>query len=237
MTDYLPSFRSRITHHASLLLKGASCIMIAICGDHQTTEEREVKRFKLIIAASFVVAVVAAMVTQSFAYPPFLAKARKFGAKDCTFCHVAPEGGAPWNTSGQWLIKEKERRGADAVDVEWLAEYKEGGAQDSKPADTKPAEDKKPADTTAKVKVDPKVYDAYIGQYETPFGTLTITREGDKLYGQPDGDSTEELVPDSETDVTVTNVGVKVKFIKDDTGKVTHLTLDVQGQEVKAKKI
>ena len=195
------------------------------------------KRFKLIIAASFVVAVVAAMVTQSFAYPPFLAKARKFGAKDCTFCHVAPEGGAPWNTRGQWLIKEKERRGADAVDVEWLAEYKEGGAQDSKPADTKPAEDKKPVDTTAKVKVDPKVYDAYIGQYETPFGTLTISKEGDKLYGQPDGDSKEELVPDSETDFTVANVGVKVKFVKDDTGKVTHMTLDVQGQEVKAKKI
>src|SRR4051794_31081012 len=100
-----------IAHHSSLssrhlsLLKG---IMIAICGDHQTTEEREVKRFKLIIAASFVVAVVAAMVTQSFAYPPFLAKARKFGAKDCTFCHVAPEGGAPWNARGQWMIKEKE---------------------------------------------------------------------------------------------------------------------------------
>src|SRR5436853_4220612 len=163
MTDYLPSFRSRITHHASLLLKGASCIMIAICGDHQTTEEREVKRFKLIIAVSFIAAIVAAMVTQSFAYPPFLAKARKFGAQDCTFCHVAPEGGAPWNTRGQWLIKEKERRGADAVDVEWLAEYKEGDTKPTgdKPA-AKPADEKKP--TTAPVKVDPKVYDAYVGQ-------------------------------------------------------------------------
>jgi hypothetical protein len=200
-------------------------------------EEREVKRFKLIIAACFVVAIVAAMVTQSFAYPPFLAKARKFGAKDCTFCHVAPEGGAPWNARGQWLIKEKERRAADAIDVEWLAEYKEGSPQDPKPADPKPAEEKKPADTTAKVKVDPKVYDAYVGQYETPFGTLTISKEGDRLYGQPDGDSKEELIPDSETSFTVTTVGIKVKFVKDDSGKVTHMTLDVQGQEVKAKKI
>ncbi|MEN3331880.1 MAG: hypothetical protein V7641_1245 [Blastocatellia bacterium] len=195
------------------------------------------KRFKLIIAASFVVAVVAAMVTQSFAYPPFLAKARKFGAKDCTFCHVAPEGGAPWNARGQWMIKEKARRGADAVDVEWLADYKEGGMEDKKPADTKPADDKKPAETTAKVKIDPKVYDAYVGQYETPFGTLTISREGDKLFGQPDGDSKEELVPDSETDFSVSNVGVKVKFVKDDSGKVTHIVLNVQGQEVQAKKV
>jgi len=196
-----------------------------------------VKRFKLIIAVSFVVAIVAAMVTQSFAYPPFLAKARKFGAKDCTFCHVLPEGGAPWNARGTWLMKEKERRGADAVDVEWLAEYKEGGAEDKKPADTKPADEKKPAETTAKVKVDPKVYDAYVGQYETPFGTLTISKESDKLYGQPDGDSKEELIADSETEFTVTTVGVKVKFVKDDSGKVTHMILNVQGQEVQAKKI
>ena len=195
------------------------------------------KRFKLIIAASFVVAVVAAMVTQSFAYPPVLAKARKFGAKDCTFCHVAPEGGAPWNARGQWMIKEKERRGADAVDVEWLADYKEGAVEDKKPADAKPADDKKPAETPAKVKVDPKVYDAYVGQYETPFGTLTVSKEGDKLYGQPDGDTKEELVPDSETDFSVAAVGVKVKFVKDDSGKVTHIVLNVQGQEIQAKKV
>src|SRR5262249_14754554 len=57
-------------------------------------------------------------------YPPLLAKAKKFGAKDCTFCHVDPEGGPPWNARGQWLIKEKERRNADAVDPEWLVDYK-----------------------------------------------------------------------------------------------------------------
>src|ERR1043166_1410003 len=140
--------------------------MMAVQSDYQNTQEREVKRFKLIIAFSFVAAVIAAMVTQSFAYPPFLAKARKFGAKDCTFCHVAPEGGAPWNARGQWLIKEKERRGADAVDVEWLAEYKESGVPDKTPKDTKPAEVKKPDAAAPGVKVDPKVYDAYVGQYD-----------------------------------------------------------------------
>src|SRR5437868_7590097 len=143
--------------------------MIAICGDHQTTEEREVKRFKLIIAISFVAASVAAMVTQSFAYPPFLAKARKFGAKDCTYCHVAPEGGAPWNARGQWLIKEKERRGADSIDVEWLAEYKEGSGDVKKPAEVKPAETRPAEPATKAIKVDPKVLDTYTGQYEAPF--------------------------------------------------------------------
>jgi Domain of unknown function (DUF3471) len=195
-----------------------------------------VKRFKLFIAISFVVAIVAAMVTQSFAYPPFLAKARKFGAKDCTFCHIAPEGGAPWNARGQWLIKEKERRGADAVDVEWLADYKEGDA-DNKPADVKPPEDKKPADSSARVKVDPKVYDAYVGQYDAPFGVLTISRDGDKLFGAPEGQPKAELVPDSETEFTVPDVGVKVKFVKDASGKVTHMILNHEGEEMQAKKI
>jgi hypothetical protein len=64
------------------------------------------------------------MAIQSVAYPPFLAKAKKFGAKDCRFCHVNLEGGEPHNARGQWLIKEKERRSADAVDPEWLVDYK-----------------------------------------------------------------------------------------------------------------
>lgn len=190
------------------------------------------KRFKLIIAVSFVVAIVATMVTQSFAYPPFLAKARKFGAKDCTFCHVAPEGGAPWNARGQWLIKEKERRSADAIDVEWLAEYKEGNI---KPGDAKP-EEKKPANP-APAKVDPKVYDAYVGQYDAPFGVLTISREGDKLFGAPEGQEKAELVPESETEFNVPSVGVKVKFVKDSSGKVTHMVLNHDGEELQAKKI
>ena len=84
------------------------------------------KNIKILIALVFVVAFVAALAGESFGYPLFLNKSRKFGAKDCTFCHVAPEGGAPWNERGQWLIEEKARRGADAIDVEWLAEYKPG---------------------------------------------------------------------------------------------------------------
>ncbi len=195
------------------------------------------KRFKLIIAASFVVAIVSAVVTQSFAYPPFLAKAKKFGAKDCTFCHVAPEGGAPWNARGQWLIKEKERRGADSIDVEWLAEYKEGSGDVKKPAEVKPAETK-PAETTTKVvKVDTKVLDTYTGQYDAPFGVLTISRDGDKLFGAPEGQEKAELIAISETDFDVPSVGVKVKFVKDGSGKVTHMVLNHEGEEIQAKKI
>jgi len=342
-----------------------------------------VKNIKVAIALVFVAAMIAALAAESFGYPPFLAKARKFGAKDCTFCHVAPEGGPPWNERGQWLISEKARRGADAVDVEWLAEYKSGGkAEDKKPEDKKPAAQpapstsagaveqellklerdwldayvkrdvaamdrieaddfmitypdgkmatksdeianlKKPApagpsptfmtaDTKVRVygdaailtgkfiqkgtyrdgpkqgqefniqerytdvyvkrngrwqvvashltaipqppsqsssqpppaaapsagKVDPKVFDDYVGQYDAPFGMLTVFKEGDRLFGQPTGQSKEELIPESETVFNVTNVGVKVTFVKDASGKVTHAVINFQGQEAQAKKI
>ena len=62
----------------------------------------------------------------SSAYPPFLAKAEKYGAKDCQFCHTSASGGKGWNARGRWLIAEKKRRHEDEVDVEWLQDYKPG---------------------------------------------------------------------------------------------------------------
>ncbi len=62
-------------------------------------------------------------------YPPFLAKAKSMGlpAKDCTYCHVNATGGEPFNARGSWLVAEKGKRGASAVDVGWLKDYKKGG--------------------------------------------------------------------------------------------------------------
>lgn len=64
------------------------------------------------------------------AYPPFVKKAQKFGAKDCMFCHKEAEGGEGWNDRGNWLIAEKDKRKADAIDVEWLTDYKEAEKKD-----------------------------------------------------------------------------------------------------------
>ncbi len=94
-------------------------------------------RIKLAITLAFVAGLVGSLAGQTFGYPPFVAKSRKFGAKDCTFCHIDPEGGAPWNERGQWLMVEKERRKADAVDPEWLADYKPAATTgDAKTAET-----------------------------------------------------------------------------------------------------
>ena len=56
------------------------------------------------------------------ANPEFLADAVRFGATDCSFCHVSISGGEGSNARGQWLIDERERRGAEVIDVAWLAD-------------------------------------------------------------------------------------------------------------------
>jgi hypothetical protein len=98
------------------------------------------KLLKLFIAVILTAGVVGSSLNTT-AYPPFLRKAGKFGAKNCLFCHKNPEGGEGWNERGKWLIAEKERRKADAVDIEWLSEYKEGEKKD---------EDKKEGDNKEK---------------------------------------------------------------------------------------
>ena len=66
-------------------------------------------------------AAVAAGCQVATASPDLLVPAMKYGATDCGFCHATPQGGEAHNERGLWLIAERERRGAEAVDVAWLA--------------------------------------------------------------------------------------------------------------------
>ena len=95
---------------------------------------------KKLIKLSIAIVVIAGVVGSSFstrAYPAFLRKAVKFGAKNCLYCHKESAGGEGWNERGQWLIAEKERRKADEVDVEWLADYKEGAKKAAEDTENK----------------------------------------------------------------------------------------------------
>ena len=86
---------------------------------------------KNVFRLSLVVAGIVLLVGSSIpanSYPPFLRVAAKYGAKDCTFCHTAPEGGEGWNDRGNWLKAEKDRRKAEKVDAAWLADYKADAA-------------------------------------------------------------------------------------------------------------
>lgn len=101
---------------------------------------------KNLIKVSIAVIIIAGVLSSALttnAYPPFVRKAAKFGAKDCLYCHKLAEGGEGWNDRGNWLIAEKDKRKADAIDVEWLADYKEAEKKDGdkkeEPKKEKPA--------------------------------------------------------------------------------------------------
>jgi CubicO group peptidase (beta-lactamase class C family) len=87
-------------------------------------------------------------------------------------------------------------------------------------------------------KVDPKLYDAYVGQYQlAPTFILTVTREGDRLMTQATGQGKLELVPESDTKFFLKVVDAQITFVKDDSGKVTHLILHQGGRDQKATRM
>jgi CubicO group peptidase (beta-lactamase class C family) len=90
-------------------------------------------------------------------------------------------------------------------------------------------------------KVDPRVLDAYVGQYQpNPSTVLTVTREGDKLLAQQGSNSEKrELLPENENNFfTNEDRRLTYSFVKDEKGQVTHLVVQREGREVgRAKKV
>ncbi len=87
-------------------------------------------------------------------------------------------------------------------------------------------------------KVDTSGFDAYVGDYEvTPSFTLTISRDGDKLFGQGTGQAKMEVEAVSDTQFTMPQVKASISFEKDAAGKVVGLLLSQGSRSAKAKKI
>jgi hypothetical protein len=88
-------------------------------------------------------------------------------------------------------------------------------------------------------RVDPKIYEAYVGEYELGPGlSFTVTREGDRLLTQRSGLADKiEIFPESETTFFYRGANESVIFHKETTGKVTYMVLKEQGQELRARKI
>ena len=87
-------------------------------------------------------------------------------------------------------------------------------------------------------KVDTSGFDAYVGEYQvTPALVLTISRDGDKLFGQLTGQGKLAVEPVSETQFTMPEVKANISFEKDSAGKVVGLLLSQGTRTVNAKKI
>jgi CubicO group peptidase (beta-lactamase class C family) len=85
--------------------------------------------------------------------------------------------------------------------------------------------------------VDPKSYDAYVGEYEvTPTFKATVFKEGDKLMAQATGQPQFELYPESPDIFVIKVVDAKVSFTRDDKGVVTGMVIHQGGRDIPGKK-
>jgi len=87
-------------------------------------------------------------------------------------------------------------------------------------------------------KIDPEIYDDYVGRYEiNPNFSFIISREDDRLFCQPTGQNKLELFPESEAKFFLKEVDAQITFVKDETNKVVKLLLRQSGREISAGKI
>ena len=87
------------------------------------------------------------------------------------------------------------------------------------------------------IKVDSKILGDYVGEYELRPQPIVITKEGDKLMVEGPGQPKAELFATSETQFFLKTADADITFVKDEQGKVTHLTLRLFGQNFRAEKL
>jgi CubicO group peptidase (beta-lactamase class C family) len=88
------------------------------------------------------------------------------------------------------------------------------------------------------IKIDPRVYDAYLGQYEVVRNLIvTVTREETRLLAQATGYSKIEFFPESEIEFFAKGLDAQIMFVGDDSGKITYARITLNGLEMQARKI
>ncbi len=88
------------------------------------------------------------------------------------------------------------------------------------------------------VKLDPKLYDRLVGEYElAPGAVFTIRKAGDRLTARLTGQSFLEIFPESETEFFYQAVDAQITFVKDAQGEVNELVLHQNGRDLRAKRI
>lgn len=87
------------------------------------------------------------------------------------------------------------------------------------------------------VKLEASALEAYAGVYAAnPVFSLTITREGERLFVQATGQQRFEIFPESETKFFLKVVDAQITFVRDEKGAVTHLILHQAGRDLEAKR-
>ncbi len=88
------------------------------------------------------------------------------------------------------------------------------------------------------IKVDEKILETYVGEYEIPFiFSFIVTKERGKLFLQGAGQEKIEMFAETENKFFVKVNDAQLEFVKDDSGKVMKAILNQAGRQADAKKI
>ncbi len=87
------------------------------------------------------------------------------------------------------------------------------------------------------VSVDPKQFRDYVGRYDYRSGILSVTVEGDALYGQLTGQPKARLYPRAPDDFFLKVVEAGIKFLRGTDGSVTAIQHSQNGQTFRAPRI
>jgi tetratricopeptide (TPR) repeat protein len=87
------------------------------------------------------------------------------------------------------------------------------------------------------IKVDPNLLNSYVGDYEAPFGILTIIKDKERLIGRVSGQPDTNFLPQTSNQFVEAIRGTQLTFIKDEKGTITHIIILLNGREIQAKRI
>src|ERR1035437_269732 len=87
------------------------------------------------------------------------------------------------------------------------------------------------------IEINPAILDNYAGKYKFKDDIITISKENNKFFAQPTGQSKLEMSPLSETDFIIKEINAKLTFVKGENGKVTKIKLNLNGMDSELPKI
>lgn len=95
-------------------------------------------------------------------------------------------------------------------------------------------------DKPVEIKINPQIFDAYVGQYqdnENSENIYSFFREGDKFYVQPIDQDKVEIIPVTETRFFTKSFKTQIDFVRDKDGRFNSLVRHREGKDYPARKI
>ena len=95
----------------------------------------------------------------------------------------------------------------------------------------------KPQGERTVAKINPAIYDSYVGEYLVGSRTCTVVREGDKLLLVAPGWMKAEAFPESETKFFLRAMDAQMTFVRNEKGEVTGFVFEMGNRTMQAKKV